>query len=84
MTPRLEDFRQHAPVGTSGYQYLGGATQPFLFHDSAQSAFYITVDALTRFQAQQFIGGNAYVIPSIGLWFLTTESYVSTVTRSCS
>jgi hypothetical protein len=51
---------------------------PFLFHDTAQTAFYVTIDALNRFQDMTPIGANAYVIPTIGLWFSATESYIST------
>jgi len=59
--------------------YGGVDPQPLLFHDSAITAFYVTLDALNRFQEHDAIGGNNYVIPALGLWFLTVESYVSTL-----
>jgi hypothetical protein len=77
--PTLESYRRDDPVGAVAYLYGTDDTRPLLFHDSANAAFYITLDALNRFQEHDTIGGNEYVIPAIGLWFLATESFVSTV-----
>jgi hypothetical protein len=78
MTERLEDFRDQVPVGTTGYIYGGSEVRPLLFHETAQTAFFVTIDALNRFQAYDFIGANSYVVPTIGLWFQAMESYIST------
>jgi hypothetical protein len=78
-TPTLESFRADPLVGHVGYVYGNSAPQPLLFHESANAAFYITLDALWRLQAVDVIGGNPYVIPALGLWFQATESYVSTI-----
>jgi hypothetical protein len=79
MPPKLESYRTDLPVARVEYMYGGGNPRPFLFHESAIAAFYITLDALNQFQKIEAIGGNPYVIPALGLWFLATESYVSTI-----
>jgi hypothetical protein len=61
------------------YRYGGSPPHPFLFHESAIAAFYISIDALNRFQEIDAVGGNPYVVPALGLWFLATESYLSTI-----
>jgi hypothetical protein len=75
----LESYRGDVPVARVAYMYGSQDPHPFLFHESAIAAFYITLDALNRFQDLAAIGGNPYVIPALGLWFLATESYVSTI-----
>lgn len=75
----LESFHGSRPVGRVEYIYGTAPQRPFLFHDVATTAFYVTLDALARFQELDAVGGSPYVIPAIGLWFLATESYVSTL-----
>jgi hypothetical protein len=79
MASTLESYRSDLPVGRVAYIYGDLPHRPFLCHEAAINAFYITVDALTRFQTSDAIGSNTYVIPAIGLWFLATESYISTI-----
>jgi hypothetical protein len=67
------------PVGRVSYIFDEDPPRPLLWHESANNAFYITLDALNRFQQVDSIGCNPYVIPAIGLWFLATESFVSTL-----
>lgn len=76
---RLEDFRDRPGVGTVAYTYAGSDPHPLLFHDTAQTAFYVTLDALNRFQSLSSINANHYVVPALGLWFIAAESYISTV-----
>ena len=61
------------------YTYAGSDPHPLLFHETAQTAFYVTIDALNRFQSFQSINANPYVVPALGLWFIAAESYISTV-----
>jgi hypothetical protein len=77
----LEDFRNQQLVGESGVQtnLFNGQILPFLFHDSSNAAFYMTIDALRRMQQSESIGTNNYCIPGIGLWFMSTESFISTI-----
>jgi hypothetical protein len=77
--PTLESYRGTLPPARVAYIYGSQKPRSFLFHESAIAAFYITLDALNRFQDIAAIGGNTYVIPALGLWFLATESYVSTI-----
>lgn len=77
--PRLEAMDTFDPVGRTSYIFGDDPPLPLLWHESANNAFYITLDALNRFQQIDSIGGNPYVIPAIGLWFLATESYISTL-----
>ena len=76
---QLEAMDTFDPVGRTSYIFGGDPPLPLLWHESANNAFYITLDALNRFQQIDSIGGNPYVIPAIGLWFLATESYISTL-----
>jgi len=78
---RLEAFRDCHLVGESGMvsRLFGGDVIPFLFHDSAITAFYITVDALKAMQESPVIGPTQYGIPAVNMWFLTVESVISTL-----
>ncbi|MGE0274689.1 MAG: hypothetical protein AB7G68_19170 [Nitrospiraceae bacterium] len=77
----LEDFRDQQFVGESVLMspYFNGNHLPFLFHETSNAAFYMTIDALNRMQSHDSIGGNGYCLPGIGLWFQATESYLSTI-----
>jgi len=78
---KLEDFRNQQLVGESVFMsdYFNGAHLPFLFHQTSNDAFYMTIDALNRMQNQDSIGTNTYCMPGVGLWFQATESYLSTI-----
>lgn len=78
---KLEAFRDCHLVGESGMQskLFDGDVLPFLFHDSANTAFYMTVDALKAMQDSPVIGPTSYGIPAVNMWFLAVESLVSTL-----
>ncbi|MGH9878256.1 MAG: hypothetical protein ACRD5H_11510 [Nitrososphaerales archaeon] len=78
---KLEEYRNQNFVGENTFltPYFAGKPLPHLFHDTANGAFYITVDALNRMQSRATVGGNEYCIPAISLWFQATESYISTL-----
>lgn len=75
----LEDFHDRTAVGKVAYSYAGSDPRPLLFHETATTAFYVTIDALNRFQNLDPVGASPYVIPALGLWFMAAESYVSTI-----
>lgn len=79
MTPLLEDFHDRTAVGKVAYSYAGSDPRPLLFHETATTAFYVTIDALNRFQNLDPVGASPYVIPVLALWFMAAESYVSTI-----
>jgi len=58
---------------------FSGDILPFLFHDSANTAFYMAVDALKAMQDSPAIGPTQYGIPAVNMWFLTVESVISTL-----
>jgi len=78
---KLEAFRDCPLVGESGMmsRLFGGDILPFLFHDSANTAFYLTVDALKAMQDSPVIGPTQYGIPTVNMWFLAVESVISTL-----
>jgi hypothetical protein len=78
---RLEAFRDCHLVGESGMvsRLFGGDILPFFFHDSANIAFYMTVDALKAMQDSPVIGPTQYGIPAVNIWFLSVESVISTL-----
>lgn len=78
---KLEAFRDCELVGEYGMKsrLFGGDILPFLFHDSANAAFYMTIDALKTMQETPVIGPTQYGIPAVNMWFLTVESIISTL-----
>lgn len=58
---------------------FSGDILPFLFHDSANAAFYMAVDALKAMQDSLVIGPTQYGIPAVNMWFLSVESVISTL-----
>jgi hypothetical protein len=78
---KLEAYRDCHLVGESGMQsrLFSGDILPFLFHDSANTAFYITIDALKATQDSSVIGPTQYGIPAVNMWFLSVESLISTL-----
>jgi len=78
---RLEAYRDCHLIGESGMQsrLFSGDILPFLFHDSANTAFYMAVDALKAMQDSPAIGPTQYGIPAVNMWFLTVESVISTL-----
>lgn len=78
---KLEAYRDCHLVGELGMvsRLFGGDILPFLFHDSANIAFYMTVDALKAMQDSPVIGPTQYGIPAVNMWFLAVESLISTL-----
>jgi hypothetical protein len=78
---KLEEFRNQPYVGENAFltPYCSGKPLPNLFHNTANGAFYMTIDALNRMQSRESIGGNECCVPAISLWFQSTESYISTL-----
>ena len=78
---RLEAYRDCHLIGESGMQsrLFSRDILPFLFHDSANTAFYMTVDALKAMQDSPAIGPTQYGIPAVNMWFLAVESVISTL-----
>lgn len=58
--------------------------RPLLFHAAANTAYYLTVDALRDFERSEAIGAGPFVVPGIAFWFLATESYISTVYKAAT
>lgn len=77
----LEDYRNQQLVSevTINSNLFNGEMLTILYHDVTNSAFYITIDALNRMEESDSIGCNTYCIPAVGLWFLSTEAYISTI-----
>ncbi|MDH4088703.1 MAG: hypothetical protein OEV04_16895 [Nitrospira sp.] len=78
---KLEAYRDCHLVGEFGMQsrLFSGDILPFLFHDSANTAFYMAVDALKAMQDSPVIGPTQYGIPAVNMWFLSVESLISTL-----
>lgn len=78
---KLEAHRDCHLVGEFGMQsrLFSGDILPFLFHDSANAAFYMAVDALKAMQDSLVIGPTQYGIPAVNMWFLSVESVISTL-----
>ena len=78
---KLEAYRDCHLAGEFGMQsrLFSGDILPFLFHDSTNSAFYMTVDALKAMQDLSVIGPTQYGIPAVNMWFLSVESMISTL-----
>lgn len=76
---KLEAFRNGHLIGEPGMQckLFDGDILPFLFHDSANASFYMTVDALKAMQDIPVIGPTQYGIPAVTMWFLAVESLIS-------
>lgn len=80
----LEDLRDQPLVGEVSYRVDTTTIRPLLFHDYARTAYYLTLDALRNFEHAAAIGGGPFVVPAIVFWFMATESYVSTIYKTCS
>jgi hypothetical protein len=78
----LEDLRDQPLVGEVAYR-VDEEIRPLLFHDFARTAYYLTVDALRNFEQADAIGPGPFVIPAIAFWFMATESYISTIYKTC-
>lgn len=84
---KLEDYRDGPLIGEPGMlskKLFAGEMLPFLFHDSANIAFYMAIDALKAMQETPVVGPTSYGIPTVNMWFLTVESLVSTLYKIVS
>lgn len=80
----LEDMRDDPLIGEVGFRIAGaGEIRPLLFHDATRTAYYVTVDALRNFEQADAIGPGPFVVPGIAFWFMATESYISTIYKTC-
>jgi hypothetical protein len=80
----LEQIRENVPVGAFGlfsnqYPILLNRPLPLLFHEYSNTAFHFTVSALREFENEKIVANNRYLFPSVIFWFLSLESYISTL-----
>jgi hypothetical protein len=80
----LEDLRSQHLIGEVAYRIDETTIRPLLFHDYAGTAYYLTLDALRNFEKAAAIGSGPFVVPAIAFWFMATESYVSTIYKTCA
>jgi hypothetical protein len=81
---KLEDLRDQPLVGEVAHRVGEGPIRPFLFHQHAHTAYYLTLDALRNFEQSDAIGSGPFVVPAIAFWFMAVESYISTIYKTCS
>ena len=78
--PSLEDLRDEPLVGEVVFQIAGSdLVRPLLFHDAARTAYYLTVDGLRNFEEAEALGPGTLVEPAIAIWYMATESYITTI-----
>jgi hypothetical protein len=81
----LERLRDEPLLGEVAFMIDGDQKpRPLLFHAAANTAYFLTVDALRNFEQSDAIGSGPFVVPGIAFWFLATESYISTVYKAAS
>jgi hypothetical protein len=82
---RLEDMRDEPLLAEIMFRIAGAEPKrPLLFHDAARTAYYLTVDALRNFEQEDAVGPGPFVVPGVVFWFMATESYVSTIYKTCA
>jgi len=81
----LEQLRDEPLIGEVAFMIAGDRKpRPLLFHAAANTAYFLTVDALRDFERSEAIGSGPFVVPAIAFWFLATESYLSTIYKAAS
>ncbi|HEY6550325.1 MAG TPA: hypothetical protein VIY71_03890 [Solirubrobacterales bacterium] len=80
----LAEMRDEPLVGEVAFR-IGPADQlrPLLFHEATNTAYYLTLDALRNFEAMAAVGPGPFVVPAVAFWFMATESYISTIYKTC-